>query len=862
MKSIVLFILLMTLFEADAAGQSIILKNNFLHLEWENSSGGYHLTKVDASANGKTISWPTSSGEFTLLYSATKPDSIPLTSLLQGDEKSFPGKEYKYIIDTWKENLKPVPMNRAGQAFNFFPSKATQTNNGIEFSHSLAVAHIQSTWQLDANYSTDIIVKLILTARSDGYYSLATPTLGTIAESELSWGILPGFFQGHALQHNLVLGYAYGQGIPDEPIVVRERTATTLAPVLALKNGLALGLIPEPGTSRVPWTGKTNTHKEWKLGLSLMNRKAALTPTAYHPVLGEKGSYLKTGEQVSFSFRYSLQVADWYTVYKHAIYDIYHLKDFYGLKKTKQSLTDRILKMHQYVVDDSTSMWRVEAFNNSKIGAQAYLGGVVGSDKDAMKNSDYGAIWMLASVSDDPVLKQTRLPYARNFKLAQQQAAAGFFQGAAIGQYYLSKSKKFVEEWGSYVEPIALTYYSMLDMGNILLFTPEDKQLKDRLRLGADRLLTWQHADGSWEVAYDRATEAATFKGLKDYRPTFYGLMVAHRILGDQKYLTAAIKGADWFIQQSAANGYFLGVCGDTRFAPDFATGQSAQALLDLHDLTKEKKYQQAALDIARLYTASIYTHPIPSHTKVNVKGVEKEDWEISQVGLSFEHGGSVGSANGSGPILLASHAGLFVRLFALTKDSLFLDMARAAAWGRDAFVDTKTSVASYYWNAMNKGAGPYPHHAWWQIGWLTDYLLAEIEVRSKGQISFPQGFITPKVGPHKSYGFAAGEIFGTKAMLLLKQGMIKIEDTYVDYFAAKATSSNQIFLMLMNDDDEKRKTEIVINEEVLRPEKKAQIKNVIILNEKGVALAQQKESKLSVDFPAFGLRIIKIEYE
>ncbi len=30
-----------------------------------------------------------------------------------------------------------------------------------------------------------------------------------------------------------------------------------------------------------------------------------------------------------------------------------------------------------------------------------------------------------------------------------------------------------------------------------------DAELKDRLRLGADRLMQWQHQDGSWDVGYD-----------------------------------------------------------------------------------------------------------------------------------------------------------------------------------------------------------------------------------------------------------------------------------------------------------------------------------------------------------------------
>ena len=241
-----------------------------------------------------------------------------------------------------------------------------------------------------------------------------------------------------------------------------------------------------------------------------------------------------------------------------------------------------IQAMHRYVIEDSTSLWRTEQFEGYEIGAQAYLGGVLGFYKDAMKNSDYGAMWMLTTIAHDSVLRRTRLPYARNFKLTQQQQTPGFFQGAAVGQYYLSKRAQFTEEWGLYVEPIGLTYYIMLDLGNILLFRPDDDTLRENLRLGAEKLLDWQHADGHWEVAYDRASHAPRFTRLQDLRPTFYGLLVAYRILGDERYLDAARRGADWFVENATERGHFLGVCGDLRFVPDFATGQSVQALLDL----------------------------------------------------------------------------------------------------------------------------------------------------------------------------------------------------------------------------------------------------------------------------------------
>jgi len=94
------------------------------------------------------------------------------------------------------------------------------------------------------------------------------------------------------------------------------------------------------------------------------------------------------------------------------------------------------------------------------------------------------------------------------------------------------------------------------------------------------------------------------------------------------------------------------------------------------------------------------------------LNGKKVEDWQLSQVGLNFEHGGSMGSAVNAGPILLTSHCAFFLKLYSLTKDEIFRDMARLGALGRDAFVNEETGVASYYWNRFDHGAGLFPHHA------------------------------------------------------------------------------------------------------------------------------------------------------
>ncbi|ULT22680.1 hypothetical protein KUH03_25515 [Sphingobacterium sp. E70] len=136
--------------------------------------------------------------------------------------------------------------------------------------------------------------------------------------------------------------------------------------------------------------------------------------------------------------------------------------------------------------------------------------------------------------------------------MQQQQREPGFFYGSAAGQYYLYRSQQFTEEWGPYSEPIGTSYYMLMDIGNILLFEPDRSDLKQALRKAADWLLSTMHPDGHWEVAYDNKSGRPMFEDLSDLRPTFYGLLVAHQLLKDEKYRDGAIKAANWFVEHAA----------------------------------------------------------------------------------------------------------------------------------------------------------------------------------------------------------------------------------------------------------------------------------------------------------------------
>lgn len=839
-KILIIFIFSISIF---ACSRKAELTNGEIKIEWKETSDGWIISSVKNKNQDAWKSWGNPDGKITILFSEIKPNDTPLTVIQQnGDTASFP-EDFKYVIDKYKRATSEVPMNIAGKPYSFYPQMETLSEDSAVFSKELEIGKVFITYMFDENYSNDICVKTSFVAYKEGYFSLASVSLGNIDRDMLKWGIVPGFFQGNKINEDFNLSYVYAQGLPEFPVLCRESTITSPMAALTNKTGNTLAVIVNPEHVSERYVGDKEMHnKIWKIALSHMNKKSELTPTAYHPILGEEGSRKTKGDTVNFAYRFTLKQSDWFDVYKHAVYDIYDFNKSVALKESLKSLTDRILSMKEYLTNDKTSFWKIAEYNDLEIGAQLYMSAVSEAENDAIKNSDIAAAWMLSSITDDEKIKTARLPYLRNFKITQQEENDGFFHGATKGQYYLMKKKIFTEEWGNHYEPIGLTYYTLIDIANILLYEPNDSVLLEKLKDGAERLISWQREDGSWPFAFDKDTHEVIYKDLQDYRPTFYGMYVAYKMLKDKKYLDAAIKGADWYIKNAVTNGTFIGVCGDVRFVNDFATAQSAQALLDLYEVVPNQTYLDAAIEVAKIYTTSIYTYPTPSSEMKIFKGKQVQDWQLSQVGLGFEHGGTIGSAVDHGPILLSSHAGMFVRIYQLTKEAIFLDMARAAAIGRDVFVNKDNNVASYYWKRFDEGPGVFPHHGWWQVGWIMDYLVAEAEFRSGNAISFPRGYVSPKVGPHQPVGFEKGRFNDEKVSLLLYPSLLEVNNPNIDYFFMKSENTESFYLVLLNQQQKTNNVKWSIN--------------LSVAKQKGLEV---KERTNTEEIDPWGIKIIKI---
>ena len=412
-------------------------------------------------------------------------------------------------------------------------------------------------------------------------------------------------------------------------------------------------------------------------------------------------------------------------------------------------------------------------------------------------------------------------------------------------------------ERGNWIEPLHTTYYTMVDFGNMLLFDPDDTELLERLRMAGDRLLAWQKPDGSFEVGYDRFTMEPAFPDLKDYRPTWYGLYIAYRHLKDQKYLEAACRGADWQKENGVDKGYYLGVCGDARNVWDFCTAQTSRAYMDLYEETGKEDYREASIAAARIYATSIFTNPVMTDEVKYIGEVPYRDWELNQTGLGVEH---IRGTAVDGPILITSYAGLFIKIYEWTGDPVFLTMARTAAIGRNAYVNQETGCAIYYWNGMadlKRNTMMFPWHAYWQIGWITDYLISEAELRSDGNVTFPYGYMTPKVGPHVTYGFAPGEIYGRKADLVFRSDMIRCDNPNVEFITALSENGKKLYLMALSQTNEGNSCKVELDMTKLGSGR-ARFRSVKAL-QGSIGAVSPKAGQISLEFEPWSMKVMEI---
>jgi hypothetical protein len=132
--------------------------------------------------------------------------------------------------------------------------------------------------------------------------------------------------------------------------------------------------------------------------------------------------------------------------------------------------------------------------------------------------------------------------------------------------------------------------------------------------------------------------------------------------------------------------------------------------------------------------------------------------------------------------------------------------------------------------------------------------------LRSKGKIIFPRGFITPKVGPHQSYGFSAGSIFGQKALLKMVPDAVSVSNPSLEYIVSSSEAGDKIWVMLLNQGNEIQNGNLKIDFDAFKTGKRLSTK---MLNNTGDEIEKKKtNTDWEISVPSLGLVIVEFEFE
>ena len=153
-----------------------------------------------------------------------------------------------------------------------------------------------------------------------------------------------------------------------------------------------------------------------------------------------------------------------------------------------------------------------------------------------------------------------------------------------------------------------------------------------------------------------------------------------------------------------------------------------------------------------------------------------------------------------------------------------------------------------------------FPHHAWWQLGWIADYVFAEAEMRSGRRISFPRGFMTPKVGPQRIFGFEPGTVYGEQANPIMVKGLFDADNTDIEILSALTTDRNRLCLILMNSTPRKLHATLTVHPAAI-PGRRIDTASAAD-PATGRKITPGDDGAFGITLPGYGIQTLKLDLE
>ena len=559
----------------------------------------------------------------------------------------------------------------------------------------------------------------------------------------------------------------------------------------ASENGsLTLGVSADPAF--IPF--KFPTPDESSCGLHIRSPQGLVQPSIYGPLINTKAAHAKAGEPVKFGFRVLVQSGDWYACYRTAADEVFCWRDY--RKNGAVSLTQAALNMIDLYLNDEFGGW----WERAKAPYQ------IESKNGSTQSSPLTAV-SLYRLTGDPELYRRRTLPTLEFILSRD------------GPHF----SPIPENTGNYTKG---SMNGPVGMYGTTVYAGLWEMLNRRTPVFHDIALA---------KAIPRQNVAAHIQSFDDW-------LGRYLLTGEQAALDNAIRDADAYIQAAITTPPSAELGTPPFFLISYTPAW--EGLLRLYEVTKEKRFLDAAEKGAHVVMTGMWTQPTPGTNHITIhpggfcngallshlwhKGDSQfrlgwpvkagdaperivPDWLVSNVGLGFEQPSTYPHKNNGGfMIFQAPWTSAFLRLARYTGDRQFETYARNAVVGRCGnypgyYITTFTDLMQ---NPRYPYEGPdmgfiYYHHINVHLSWTLDYLVSEAALRSAGAIHFPE---LRQLGyayfDNLVYGHAPGEIFGEQdAWLWLRKDLVSLDNPQINFLTAH--SRTKFYTILMNENRE-----------------------------------------------------------
>ncbi|NQU42041.1 DUF2341 domain-containing protein [bacterium] len=623
----------------------------------------------------------------------------------------------------------------------------------------------------------DVACSFSITAADTGYYSVGMLVQQSWEKEDVEFLQLPFLYQY--------------QRFPKRPeMILSEMTPHPIcllqAPVTDTFSA-TFGPVCEPGEMDFRWSNA----RKCKYGFSLMNNNNKPQACIFTPVLGADPSWWQAGETHVVRFRLLHYPGRWTEALEYFSNEIMEVPDY--RKPVHASLTEAVLNIKDLIMDSFYSgwtfehkgFWDTETVNLSKQASPLTVlsAALLSRDETYWRERAMPTLEFTLSRKGSAM----QIPTAENLNQYPLQAPGGYYSSA----YWLGVHR-LTDELNPWLEDFFLPGGEPNLNGSYNSSRPWIEKLEIyRWRPDPDLLAEIeQEALEFVETAvYGRQETPVTrsaFYNISFY-PYWWDLVDVYEATGNSRFLEAAEE------------------CGFHTIAGLWSQPRHPDGLVTIHPGGEMIRHEFLKLREDYYYRLGYF----PDYT-ANVQEKQVPGWQVSRIGYGLEqpttyYRGEEYFSN----IINAAWAPHLMRLYGASHRDIYRTYARNSVIGQFSNYPgyTRCDYTDIPQHVDYPYVGPdvtniFYHHIPVHLAWGYDFIFAEAQTRSGGQVRFP--FSKQKNYAWFSnniYGVRPGEIYGHEgAIPWIERGLIDIDTVGVDWIAAR--SNNKFFVTLLSQSD------------------------------------------------------------